>query len=555
MHKFLQYLVLIIFLAATNTIFGQPETEIIRVDYPKYIPTNTSFSVSSVVKFYEDSLKVHEIIFEKETFLKVTSAYINLGKEKKQIRIDRTDNKIILKIIPEKYELFLEKAYQLIFECKVLEPVKSNRDLIWKSRNSEQQVEKEVYTDNEDDNNSAEFYNALKISGNDVYFGNNSNFIIELNKDKEFESIYTEFWLKVNGSSTKILNISNQNTNEILLSISENNFGFLSVSPQYNEINSDEIFLGTGGWNYLGVLISEKFGTITLDLLINANHVYSFNLNEINSISQVSFIFGTPEDKNNFEIERLKIWEYNNSLELANREMHFLTYDADSSNLLYSTNFDEPNEFSEDIIHTDNLIVQTSNLTFVKSTAPIFSKAPKLNVTMGNSYNSIVWYVQEFSQAKEFVLEKAVKNGKYNEVYKVFADDDPLKIYYFTDEILNENEVAFYRVRQINKDGSEVTSAEVKIGNSGIAEFSLSQNYPNPFNPVTNIYVTVVVPAKFEVKVYDLVGNVVDHLFKGYLPQGLHTFEFDGSSLPSGIYFYEVLSPKAQVVKKMILAK
>ena len=107
----------------------------------------------------------------------------------------------------------------------------------------------------------------------------------------------------------------------------------------------------------------------------------------------------------------------------------------------------------------------------------------------------------------------------------------------------------------MNKDGSVVYSPEIKIGNREIQEFKLSQNYPNPFNPITSIYVEVIIPSEFVINVYNLVGNNVAKLFKGYLSEGLHTFEFDGSNLPSGIYFYEIISPNAQSVKKMILAK
>ena len=199
--------------------------------------------------------------------------------------------------------------------------------------------------------------------------------------------------------------------------------------------------------------------------------------------------------------------------------------------------------------------ILANNLDYTRSDAPIFSKAPKLTVNLGSTYNSIVWYVQEYSVAREFLIEKAISGNEYQVVHKTLADDDPLKIYYFTDEIINENEVAYYRVRQINEDESEVFSAEVKIGNREIQEFNLSQNYPNPFNPITSIYVEVIIPADFEVNVYDLVGNNVSKLHDGFLAEGMHTFEFDGSKLPSGIYFYEVISPKAQIVKKMILAK
>jgi len=250
----------------------------------------------------------------------------------------------------------------------------------------------------------------------------------------------------------------------------------------------------------------------------------------------------------------LKIWKFANSIKLAQHNKHFLSYDADSSQILYQSNFDNVNEFSSEV-KSKNLEIISNNLLFAKSNAPLFSKAPKLTVNIGSNYNSIVWYVQEYSIAKEFIIERAIGENEYKEVYKTLADNDPLKIYYFTDELFGENEVTYYRVKQINSDKSEVYSVEVKIGNKSIQEFNLSQNYPNPFNPITSIYVEVIFPSELKVNVYDLVGNNVGRLHDGYLGEGMHTFEFDGSKLPSGIYFYEVISPKSQVVKKMILAK
>jgi hypothetical protein len=258
--------------------------------------------------------------------------------------------------------------------------------------------------------------------------------------------------------------------------------------------------------------------------------------------------------KNKFEIDRLKIWDYNNNLEIANINKHFINYEADSSSVIFHTNFENLDEFYN-YKNSKQLFLNVENVNYKNSDAPIFSKAPQLTVNVGSSYNSIVWYVQEYKVAKEFILERALGDGKFIEVFKMQAEYDPLKIYNYTDEVIAEADVAFYRVKQINDDGSYVFSAEVKIGHKEIHEFNLGQNYPNPFNPITNLYVEVIITSEFDINVYDLVGNNVKKVFKGVLPEGLHTFEFDGASLPSGIYFYEVMSPHSQIVKKMILAK
>ena len=70
--------------------------------------------------------------------------------------------------------------------------------------------------------------------------------------------------------------------------------------------------------------------------------------------------------------------------------------------------------------------------------------------------------------------------------------------------------------------------------------FFLMQNYPNPFNPVTNLEFGISDLGFVTLKVYDALGKVVKTLVNEYKPAGNYSLEFDGSDLPSGIYFYKL---------------
>jgi hypothetical protein len=83
--------------------------------------------------------------------------------------------------------------------------------------------------------------------------------------------------------------------------------------------------------------------------------------------------------------------------------------------------------------------------------------------------------------------------------------------------------------------------------NGIISKFSLQQNYPNPFNPVTSLqYAISSLPEGkagrqlVTLKVYDLLGREVATLVNEEKPAGEYEVEFDGSNLPSGIYFYQL---------------
>ncbi|MCZ6703734.1 MAG: T9SS type A sorting domain-containing protein, partial [Ignavibacteria bacterium] len=85
--------------------------------------------------------------------------------------------------------------------------------------------------------------------------------------------------------------------------------------------------------------------------------------------------------------------------------------------------------------------------------------------------------------------------------------------------------------------------------------YSLSQNYPNPFNPVTKIKYSVPSSEIVQIKVFDVLGTEIKTLLNEYKQSGSYEIEFDASSLPSGVYFYRVISGSYSETKKMILLR
>lgn len=86
-------------------------------------------------------------------------------------------------------------------------------------------------------------------------------------------------------------------------------------------------------------------------------------------------------------------------------------------------------------------------------------------------------------------------------------------------------------------------------------DFFLSQNYPNPFNPVTKISFEIPGSGLVTLKVYDITGKLVDVLLNENKNKGSYTFNFNGSNLSSGIYFYTLTAQDFIQTKRMILLK
>ena len=92
--------------------------------------------------------------------------------------------------------------------------------------------------------------------------------------------------------------------------------------------------------------------------------------------------------------------------------------------------------------------------------------------------------------------------------------------------------------------------------------YSLSQNYPNPFNPNTKIKFDITKLSDVKLIVYNISGRAVATLVNERLKAGTYEVTFDGTSLPSGVYFYTLISmPEGRQAesfketKKMLLIK
>jgi hypothetical protein len=92
-------------------------------------------------------------------------------------------------------------------------------------------------------------------------------------------------------------------------------------------------------------------------------------------------------------------------------------------------------------------------------------------------------------------------------------------------------------------------------GKQETLNYGLSLNYPNPFNPETKIEYKLKDQSFVIIKVFDLLGNEIKTLVSELKAAGKHSVIFDGSKLPSGVYFYKIEAGDFLSIKKMLLLK
>ena len=84
------------------------------------------------------------------------------------------------------------------------------------------------------------------------------------------------------------------------------------------------------------------------------------------------------------------------------------------------------------------------------------------------------------------------------------------------------------------------TAREGASPEAGPSTFVLHQNHPNPFYRVTTITYDLSAARRAALRVYDVSGRLVATLVDEGQPAGRHRITFDGSGLPSGVYFYRL---------------
>jgi len=84
-------------------------------------------------------------------------------------------------------------------------------------------------------------------------------------------------------------------------------------------------------------------------------------------------------------------------------------------------------------------------------------------------------------------------------------------------------------------------------------KFTLSQNYPNPFNPSTVIKVGLKQSGNVSLKIYNVLGEVVDIIHNGYINAGSYSYTVNMDRFASGVYFYSLREGANVLTRKMML--
>jgi hypothetical protein len=113
-----------------------------------------------------------------------------------------------------------------------------------------------------------------------------------------------------------------------------------------------------------------------------------------------------------------------------------------------------------------------------------------------------------------------------------------------------------YRLRQIDRDGTEDFSPVVMVRGQSSAAFGIADAFPNPFNPSTTLSLHLEEHSTVTLKVHDVTGReMLTVLDNAQLAAGSHSVLVQASALPSGRYMVIMSSGSQRSVYPVLLSK
>ncbi|HWA07323.1 MAG TPA: T9SS type A sorting domain-containing protein, partial [Ignavibacteria bacterium] len=92
-------------------------------------------------------------------------------------------------------------------------------------------------------------------------------------------------------------------------------------------------------------------------------------------------------------------------------------------------------------------------------------------------------------------------------------------------------------------------------------KFELFQNYPNPFNPTSKLRFTIPLLSGVSegrgvlLKIYDVLGKEIAVLVNQNLKPGIYEIDWNAENIPSGVYFYSLITNEFTQTKRMVVLK
>ncbi len=534
-----------------------------QIFIPKYISTSSGFELSFITsnKFPEaDKLNIY---FLPEMTLAINKIELWVENEKKQLPM-------VNEIVPGYAAQFKkttvdfsdtnifkgETFFQLVLYLKSGQTNSNSLKFFGAFENKDQLIENLINSDLTTDIGRSDIFNVninyfekSSTAGNAISFEANS--YLNISKLFNFNDVLElEFWAKMKNFSSEFFRIIDGETNWVEYSLSVNENQILSINSKYEKfIYIKPNFISNNVWYHFHMSLDRVNNK--LEVYINGDNIAQTQTRNNLNTDNLLFHFQNVQHHGEIILDQFRLVDGSGLSSGVMKNRNYPDFHDDSSKVIFQMDF---SEIELNDLRTDKSI-SYEMIKVIKSDAPLFPRGPEMDIRLMKNYYEIQWRGGNYKDADYYILEKAVGGGNFIESGKIEAINDEEKFYSLLSEHIDQTEIIYFRIKQVNKDGSAVYSEVVKVGQGLVDDLIIGQNYPNPFNPTTTIEFDLLQDSDVEVKIYDLAGKEVAVLHSGFLSSGSYKFKFDATGFTSGIYLYQVNTSMSSLTRKMILAK
>ena len=275
------------------------------------------------------------------------------------------------------------------------------------------------------------------------------------------------------------------------------------------------------------------------DKVVEVNTLYSIGLNP-----NKRFNGATASDHASF-------WSYDYGAVLLIED-----YYGNDFNNYYHTQSDQIEEFNFDYFEKMSKVAIGTLASLTEVLSPLPVELTAFNAEMISNYVELNWETASELNNRGFEIERSVEKNRWDIIGFVEGNSTTSESnrYYFIDNLPLEGK-NYYRLKQIDMDGTFSYSSVVEVEYIPAYKYALQQNYPNPFNPSTNINYSLASDEYISLKVYDMLGREVRSLVDEYQSKGTYKVVFDSQNLPSGFYIYKLQTGSFAQTRKMMLLR
>ena len=153
-----------------------------------------------------------------------------------------------------------------------------------------------------------------------------------------------------------------------------------------------------------------------------------------------------------------------------------------------------------------------------------------------------------------FEVQRSSDGNKFSKVGWVQGNGNSTErhTYTFTDNAAKPNTTYYYRLKQMDMDGTEAYSEIRSISLIDKSRFNISEAFPNPTSHDTNFEVNMPEAGAIELSVFDLKGRVIKSQTT-HLAKGTSSIRLQTTDSPSGQYYVKLQAARAVEYRKLLV--